>query len=572
LARVSAASCARIIWKVSVTKSITFVNMPTSLSFTISVLAFVVTAPLASASEFLRVRTHGELQEATLELLKRTLLSELAIDTARLRQFEEELRPMYVALPKNEHGFLEPTTVRYALHRFFVQKHGWYVKGLEPAGQAWNSSAPNSIMRSRVPEYIQSLFEERLHGQGMSLHELAVFGATVSDFVHNDVVADVVDLYAVFGLSTTEPARNIDVDRVTKAYVLQLLDEKTIKSTGEMRDAEAAMTQDFPAWSDLKMWVHDARQTMSLQRSRRSLSDAEFTLDTVVEEVQELNDRLGAFQNLDCRSIKAGLMDIEHKGSGRVLLSDFYHEGLQGGHLFIEHADYLRRLGALDESDVLHPSVIIANYLAGQANCLTSTNFHSVCCFDECQGLMGHLERAIAAPVATAGRIAELVAGLQSDTVDAPRNLSASLLSRLGEIADHHDGLVPLHGRLFAQWLHHAYPLECPYPHVAGTTSPLTPSEWMDETGEDELALSEQDRQLIVTKYKKQAPRATAQDLPWSFEEELVFTHKFPAMAPGRASMARKVAALAALIAFVLPLAKVSSAAAGSKAKWQHVV
>merc|ERR1719246_20465 len=427
-------------------------------------------------------------------------------------------------------------------------------------------------MRSRVPEYIQSLFEERLHGQGMSLHELAVFGATVSDFVHNDVVADVVDLYAVFGLSTTEPARNIDVDRVTKAYVLQLLDEKTIKSTGEMRDAEAAMTQDFPAWSDLKMWVHDARQTMSLQRSRRSLSDAEFTLDTVVEEVQELNDRLGAFQNFECRSIKAGLVDLEYKGSGRVLLSDFYREGLHGDHLFIEHADYLRKLGALDESDAFHPSVIIANYLAGQANCLTSTNFHSVCCFDECQGLMGNLERAIEAPAATAARIAELVAGLHSDTVDAPRNMSASLLSRLGEIADHHDGLVPLHGRLFAQWMHHAYPLECPYPHVAGTTSPLTPAEWMDESGVDELALSEQERRLIITKYKKQLPRAKVQDLPWSAEEELVFTHKLPVLAPDRGSITRKVAALAALVAFVLPLAKVSSAASGPSRKWEHVV
>merc|ERR1719413_222807 len=89
--------------------------------------------------------------------------------------------------------------------------------------------------------------------------------------------------------------------------------------------------------------------------------------------------------------------------------------------------------------------------------------------------------------MASPGRIAELVAGLPSDTVDAPRNLSEPLLSRLGEIADHHNGLVPLHGRLFAQWLHHAYPLECPYPHEAGTTNPSAWTQDSEQVTEEEI-------------------------------------------------------------------------------------
>merc|ERR1719278_228960 len=107
---------------------------------------------------------------------------------------------------------------------------------------------------------------------------------------------------------------------------------------------------------------------------------------------------------------------------------------------------------------------------------------------------MSQLERDVAAPSASAARIAELVGGLHSDTIDAPRNLSASLLSRLGEIADHHDGQVPLHGRLFAQWMHHAYPLECPYPHAAGTTSPLAPDEWIDESGARDMEAPKTER------------------------------------------------------------------------------
>merc|ERR1719476_478673 len=280
------------------------------------------------------------------------------------------------------------------------------------------------------------------------------------------------------------------------------------------------MIEDYPDWENFQMWVEDLRQTALWSRS--SLAVQDYTLESVVHEVNILNENLGKYQDISCKTLKGGLVDIEYKNTGRVLLTDFYREGMKGEFLFIEHTDFLRKLGALDESDPQHPSVIIPNYLASQANCLASTSFHSVCCIDECEGLMGHLERAIAEPRASPDRIATLVAGLRSDTVDAPRNLSASLLARLEEIADHHDGLVPLHGRLFAQWMHHAYPLECPYPHAAGTSSPLTPDEWMQSFGANEVAASREDRTHFI---KQKEVAKQSETLPWTRVEELVVEH-----------------------------------------------
>merc|ERR1719384_2836912 len=187
------------------------------------------------------------------------------------------------------------------------------------------------------------------------------------------------------------------------------------------------MIEDFPSWHDFKLWVQDLRFTMMRERRSQSFQSEDYSLEHVIREVQEINDRLGVFQNLECRSLKGALADMEYKNTGRVLLSDFYREGMKGEYLFIEQVDYLRKLGALDESDPRHPSVVIANYLAGQANCLTSTSFHSVCCIDECEGLMSRLERDVAAPTAPLARIVELVRNIHSDTVDAPRNLSVPL-------------------------------------------------------------------------------------------------------------------------------------------------
>merc|ERR1719346_420391 len=117
---------------------------------------------------------------------------------------------------------------------------------------------------------------------------------------------------------------------------------------------------------------------------------------------------------------------------------------------------------------------------------------------NECESLLASVEVEVGAASATPALLAQIVSGLESDTVQAPRNLSAAQLGRLDEIAEVHGGRVPLHGRLFAQWMHHAYPRECPYPQEAGTLSPQTPDEWMRETGEESTRADVEERMRHV--------------------------------------------------------------------------
>merc|ERR1712060_732688 len=93
-------------------------------------------------------------------------------------------------------------------------------------------------------------------------------------------------------------------------------------------------------------------------------------------------------------------------------------------------------------------------------------------------GILESLETKFAVPAVPPEDFAAYVATLGSSTVPANRELSALLLQRLHGIAESHDGVVPIYGRLFAQWLHHAYPRECNYPHLSGTTSPKNPVDW----------------------------------------------------------------------------------------------
>merc|ERR1719343_1220820 len=111
----------------------------------------------------------------------------------------------------------------------------------------------------------------------------------------------------------------------------------------------------------------------------------------------------------------------------------------------------------------------------------------------------------------------------------SPWQIPPNLHDRLGEIAAKHDGLVPLHGRLFAQWMHHVYPLECPYPHELGTINPLTRGEWMKETGADSEKASTEEMMEHIAKDScavghdgavKCDDEAT--ELPWNDNEELL--------------------------------------------------
>jgi hypothetical protein len=226
---------------------------------------------------------------------------------------------------------------------------------------------------------------------------------------------------------------------------------------------------------------------------------------------------------------------LEEPGTGRVLLKNFYGNALDGAWQFTESVEYLKELGALDETDPQRKSVIIPNYINSPSNCLASSSVYSVCCLNECESLLGHLEKEIGEPDGTVAKVLDLVSNLPSTTETAPRKLSQELISLLDEVAKHHDGRVPLHGRLFGQWIHHAFPRECPYPHKAGTTKPMSADDWMEEKGVDALSASEDEMQHHVTMPHSEntvtigagavggGPNTTAsKSLMWTLEEELI--------------------------------------------------
>merc|ERR1719436_526229 len=284
----------------------------------------------------------------------------------------------------------------------------------------------------------------------------------------------------------------------------------------------------YPTWHATQTFLRD------VQKSTVPQQEKEITFQNVASVVEEVGERYGRWQDKECRTLKNDLVAMEHRGTGRVRLADFYGSALKHGNWqFSESIDYLRQLGALDESDPSNLRVIIPNYVNSPSNCVASSNYYHVCCIDECEDILGHLEEKLGAPEATPTEIAELVAALPSATVPGNRTLSRSLLQKLDDVAQFHSGRIPLHGRLFAQWMHNVYPRECSYPHLSGTTKPRQAEVFMAESGKEGAATLEEMRAHIESSARKQNDAGTAADADtaeaaegqcgtWTLEEELI--------------------------------------------------
>mmetsp|Transcript_109401 Transcript_109401/g.275205 ORF Transcript_109401/g.275205 Transcript_109401/m.275205 type:complete len:601 (+) Transcript_109401:72-1874(+) len=502
----------------------------------------MVLAAVGAAEARYGLRAAESTERVSRDLVAKQLFSELTAMLGhdarreRLTRIETLMRPSYTGLPKNKHGGIDQAVSRYALHRYFVMHRGWHIRGLAPDGEKWNASSSTAMLKSKMPTFILELLEESVGRRHIGLGELAVLAATVEDLVHGDTIELLRMAYGTHGLSVHEPLASIEQEqRVIKTYLLYFL----LPWTQEAQDNATEIVEFFPeapaaypGWDDTVLWVEDLKESIKYQNRGEhnpfEHRDEYFRhFASMAHLAETIIDKIGMFQDIECRMIKNLLLDLEERNDGRVLLTKFWGPYMKDEHYyFTETPAFLKNLGALDDADPLRPSVIVPNIIYARSNCLaTSSSFHSVCCVDQCNVLMETLERNVAHGVARPGLIAELVAALPSDTVAAPRNLSGSLRRKLDMIAARHSGHVPLHGRMFALWMHHAFPNECPFPHASGTEAPMTHDEWSERFG-DSLATDEEMRRYMVldnstTDVAK--PQEVHEDvIMWSEEEELV--------------------------------------------------
>merc|ERR1719162_2938262 len=179
------------------------------------------------------------------------------------------------------------------------------------------------------------------------------------------------------------------------------------------------MPKAYPGWEDTMLWANDVRKALlhqdlrSLHPFAASAGGRMTDFSTVAEVATQLRAGFGRFSDLECKTMKNKLIDLEdvEREDGRIQLAKFYAPYLADVSFhFSESPGYLKHMGALDDHRSLGPSVVVPNFMYGQSNCIGISGFHSVCCIDDCETLMSEVEHKVAGPAATSAVIAEAVA------------------------------------------------------------------------------------------------------------------------------------------------------------------
>merc|ERR1719410_723143 len=380
------------------------------------------------------------------------------------------------------------------------------------------------IVYEMVPAFVQALLEKQLSHEGMQLRDLAVFAATLSDLVYNEGIKNLHAVYEILEVPASVAVSLASFHSALRGYLAATIvgefGPKLVDARG-LKALETKAREVYPEYDDLLVWLEDTRLARDFMGSsgQNPFREAEgISPEQADALMHDLYHKFGSLNNLECMAQKDRLVDAEYPGTGRVSLAKFYAD--QENQLQ-ESVAYIRNMGALDETNPAKPAVVIPNYMSSPSRCMPFSSYFSVCCPDDCESVIGRIEEAVQEPSADPNRLARIVADTPSDTQEAPRNLTATLVTRLGDIAGRHGGRVPLHGRLFMQWLHHAYPRECPYPHVSGTVKPVTQDEWLDMHEDIDNAMVSDDERAVYSQAHT-ASKASLETLPWSSVEELV--------------------------------------------------
>lgn len=302
-----------------------------------------------------------------------------------------------------------------------------------------------------------------------------------------------------------------------------------------MLNRPAQLQSVFPHWQQVMGFANGQMTALNFQRAHKPKAksngnnalSSRYSFEDVHTIVGGITNSFASFWESECQMMKEKLVSADKHGTGRVLLSQFYGKALNDAEWrFGESESYLRDLGALDETSWLGKQVIIPNYIQGASNCIVAASHYSVCCVNECDPIMREIESAVGQPVAEPAELLALVRNMTTMTSlddEVPVKLSSSLVTQLEMIAAANGGGVPIHGRLFAQWLHYVFPHDCPFPHKSGTASQLSPNQYGDGylAQESEMA-SHTENEVNLTGMEKEELHWMSQ---WSEEEELIATY-----------------------------------------------
>eukprot|EP00930_Biecheleria_cincta_P096720 TRINITY_DN88528_c0_g1_i1.p1 TRINITY_DN88528_c0_g1~~TRINITY_DN88528_c0_g1_i1.p1 ORF type:complete len:581 (+),score=93.93 TRINITY_DN88528_c0_g1_i1:70-1812(+) len=413
----------------------------------------------------------------------------------KLQNIELDLTPIYRTLPKNAHGRIERRSLRHLAHRYFNQKSSLVIRGFEPS-RAVNDSSWGSaeILSERVPGFVEAVLESRhVKQHGFDVRDAAYVIATIEQLVFDSEGALLTQVYERQQKPLNQQLDAQGLGQVLEHYLVHWLMGDDQDGINMLLTNRSLLETSFPHWDILVNFLSGEAKTFQYERMHAPTIASsngypvgnalapQYSFDEAHTIVGSITKSFGSFWESECIEMKESLFAMDPRREGRVPLAKFYGTGMDAEWRFGESESYLRELGALDETSSRGKQVIIPNYIQAASNCIVATPHYMVCCHNDCNPIVQHIEMEVKSPSAEPEQLFAIVKNMTSVTSiddEVAIKIDSTLKAQLESIASTHGGSVPLHSRLFLQWLHYVFPRECPFPHKSGTVSAVAPLEY----------------------------------------------------------------------------------------------
>lgn len=415
---------------------------------------------------------------------------------------EASLASTYRAMHKNDEGGISSSSLVYLVRSYFAKEHGWHIHGLgSHISNVTVSEMHNaSILEEMAPAIVQNLIDAQSANHVFFLKDVVAMVATLEYLVISESARILEDIYEQQGVNEAASIEESTLLELLVVYSVTF--ELPTNPARVQRIVRKVFNQNFQQELFLTP-MQDIVKNFGFTRGQQNPFAKDYGFGDALSMVTAYHKSYGKRQREECTLMKEELMRRDASGMGRIPLHRFHAESDAQSSVFAfgEGKEYLREIGALDESDPQKPKVIIPNYVQGPWNCLARSGYYAICCVNECEAIMNSIEAHFEAPTVAPQPMLEMVGNLSSETVEAPRQLPHGLVRKLQDIAKQHNGEVPIYGRQFAQWIHFAFPNECPYPSLQ--TDYIKKEMWMPgrnvkaASSEEKLALQREAEALL---------------------------------------------------------------------------
>jgi len=444
----------------------------------------------------------------------------------QLKKIEAAMWPTFQAAPTNSKGRLDPRVVRHMIKNYFVATHGWIINGLDPHGTQSNRTDAHhaTVLRKKVPALAEALLEAQRAGLGLVFDDVVALAAALERLIFDESLEILEAAFLFNGHASSELVSQDELNDILTSYLslFEMGKQRNLTDVDKHRKLKSRW-QSSSTWASIVELAEDTlRNEDYISKDRvNPFSPRKYSFQEAWHVVEHLVEGYGQWQNVECHKMMEALVQLDRVGTGRVFLHDFYSQPKTAVYQFAESTDYLLQIGAINMATGT-PQVRISNYMEGPSNCIVDDDYYSICCLSACESIMGEVERQVRSPVALSQQLLHIVGNISSAYVDAPRELPHDLRQKLWTIADRHRGMVPLHSRLFAQWLHFAFPAECPFPHIPEDSAVFKPGNWMNVNRKKYIA-SEEDKERLIREGAEMAQEVDVLAVEWSDNQVLLF-------------------------------------------------